>query len=388
MKKLITFLAALALMASAQAQVAVATHAADAGSIYPQAAIPGDVVGPASSTNNAFARFSGTTGKVLQDSPDLTYSTPTLSVPDAFNVSSAGSISLTAGGSNKNITLTPSGTGYVSVPSNRLEVGSVTDPTVLINISVPLVSGKNICQSAQSVIQSSLTTTAYGYAAGLFTQATSFNLATIRNFAAFGPVRGSGSTITTNVGFYSANTTAATNNYAFQGQMNSATNSYNLYMDGTAQNLFNGNLLFGSGAKITQYNGLTTAGMGVPTILSAPAISATKTANFTVVTFTPAASAAQYRIDGVITTTSSTNTGTVQFTVDYVDSQGTTHTGDIIGLVDALGVTGTTKTGASKEFAMVPRMITVNNSATNIVIKVVTVGTVSYTVASTISRLN
>jgi hypothetical protein len=44
---------------------------------------------------------------------DLSYSTPTLSVPDAFVVSSAGSIGLTAGGSNKNITITPSGTGYV-----------------------------------------------------------------------------------------------------------------------------------------------------------------------------------------------------------------------------------------------------------------------------------
>lgn len=42
---------------------------------------------------------------------DMTYSTPTLSVPDAFVVFSAGSIGLTAGGTNKNVTITPSGTG-------------------------------------------------------------------------------------------------------------------------------------------------------------------------------------------------------------------------------------------------------------------------------------
>lgn len=47
---------------------------------------------------------------------DLTYSTPTLSVPDAFNVSSAGSISLTAGGTNKSITVTATGTGVLSIP--------------------------------------------------------------------------------------------------------------------------------------------------------------------------------------------------------------------------------------------------------------------------------
>lgn len=44
---------------------------------------------------------------------DMTYSTPTLTVPDAFNLSSGGAISLTAGGSNKNVTITPSGTGAI-----------------------------------------------------------------------------------------------------------------------------------------------------------------------------------------------------------------------------------------------------------------------------------
>lgn len=65
----------------------------------------GDVVGPASSTDNAVALFDGTTGKLLKNS-DITYSGTTLSVPDAFGITSAGSIDLTAGGSSKNIKAT------------------------------------------------------------------------------------------------------------------------------------------------------------------------------------------------------------------------------------------------------------------------------------------
>lgn len=141
-------------------------------------------------------------------------------------------------------------------------------------------------------------------------------------------------------------------------------------------------------AKTATYNNVATAGWGLPALYAAPAISATKTANFTAITFAPAAAAGVYRIDGVITTTSATNTGTVQFTVDYVDSQGTTHTADVIPLLDAAGTVAATKTGASKEFMMISRMITVNNSATNILVKVVITGTVSYTVEATVEQLN
>lgn len=46
---------------------------------------------------------------------DLSYSTPTLSVPDAFNVSSAGSIALTAGGSNEAVSISSSGSGAINL---------------------------------------------------------------------------------------------------------------------------------------------------------------------------------------------------------------------------------------------------------------------------------
>lgn len=139
---------------------------------------------------------------------------------------------------------------------------------------------------------------------------------------------------------------------------------------------------------IAEYNNVTTAGLGVPAIYSAPAQSATKTANFTVLTYTPPAAAGTYRVNGAITTTSSTNTGTVQFTLDYVDSQGTTHTADVIPVVNAAGSVGTTGTAASKEFHSIPWVITINNSATAIVLKVVVTGSVSYTVTGSVEQIN
>lgn len=142
------------------------------------------------------------------------------------------------------------------------------------------------------------------------------------------------------------------------------------------------------GSQILTYKTIATAGVGVPPIYSAPAQSATKTGNFTVLSYTPPATAGTYRVGGVITTTSSTNTGTVQFTLDYVDSQGTTHTADIIPLLDAAGTSATTKTGASKEFHAQGWLFTINNSATAIALKVVITGSVSYTVTGSIEQIN
>lgn len=50
---------------------------------------------------------------------DLSYSSPTLTVPDAFSLTSAGSIALTAGGSNKNVTITPSDSGAQGAVTTR-----------------------------------------------------------------------------------------------------------------------------------------------------------------------------------------------------------------------------------------------------------------------------
>lgn len=155
--------------------------------------------------------------------------------------------------------------------------------------------------------------------------------------------------------------------------------------DDSADGVFSTGGLTLSG-KATKYNNITTAGEGIPAIYS-EAITLTQIANVTILTYTPPATAGRYVVSGVITTTSSTNTGTVQLTIDYKDSQGTTHTADIMPLTDAAGVTATTKTGASKEFHANPWRFTIDNSATNVVVKAVITGTVSYTGSAHIEQV-
>lgn len=142
-----------------------------------------------------------------------------------------------------------------------------------------------------------------------------------------------------------------------------------------------------TGGLVGTYNNIATAGLGVPAIYS-ESISATKTANFTAATYTPPATAGRYRVGAVLTTTSATNTGTLQVTVDYKDSQGTTHTADVIPLANAAGaIAASVTSAASVEFHAIPTEITINNAATAIVLKVVITGTVSYTVAPVVEQL-
>jgi hypothetical protein len=105
-----------------------------------ETAVNDSVVGPASATDNAIVLFNGTTGKLVKNST-LIYSGTTLTVPDAFSLTSAGSIALAAGGSNKDITLTPSGTGAVTVPSGSLRVGTDTTATWHLNVFADGLTG-------------------------------------------------------------------------------------------------------------------------------------------------------------------------------------------------------------------------------------------------------
>lgn len=136
------------------------------------------------------------------------------------------------------------------------------------------------------------------------------------------------------------------------------------------------------------YDGRVTAGIGLPAIFGLASITGTQTANATILTFSPLGSVGQYVCSETITTTSATNTGTVQATIDYVDSQGTTHTGDIMFLYGANAAPAATQTGASKEWRSLPWRLTVNSSNTNIVLKVVVTGSVSYTASAHCEQLS
>jgi len=72
----------------------------------------GDVTASGTLTATRLILGNGTTSVIASD---LTYSTPTLTVPAGFGITGAGSLAFTAGGSDQSISITPSGTGSVLI---------------------------------------------------------------------------------------------------------------------------------------------------------------------------------------------------------------------------------------------------------------------------------
>lgn len=96
------------------------------------------------------------------------------------------------------------------------------------------------------IVQSDVTGVAAYYQTVASTQATSFSNTALVHYSAAQSTFGVGSTVTTQVGFRVANTLiGGTNNQAFLGEIPVGTNRWNLYMSGTAQNYFAGNLGLG-----------------------------------------------------------------------------------------------------------------------------------------------
>jgi hypothetical protein len=116
--------------------------------------------------------------------------------------------------------------------------------------------------------QSDVTANGYNYQAAPSTAAAAFTLGSSVGYFASQGTLGAGSAITTNIGFFAATLTNGTNNRAFQGNIAAATNAYNLYMAGSAQNIFSGDVLIfgagslgymtGSGGAVTQGTSRTT----------------------------------------------------------------------------------------------------------------------------------
>jgi hypothetical protein len=119
--------------------------------------------------------------------------------------------------------------------------------------SVQFYVDKNVTGSAAMTgirssgqIQSGVTTSFYNFLSNTNTAAAAFTLTTYVHFFANSSALGAGSAITTAIGFNAPNAMAvATNNRAFQGSITAATNNYNLYMNGTAQNYLAGGLGIG-----------------------------------------------------------------------------------------------------------------------------------------------
>jgi hypothetical protein len=87
---------------------------------------------------------------------------------------------------------------------------------------------------------SAATSESIGFIGVAGTAAASFTCTSMRQFHAANGTKGAGSTITSQTGFHCANMTSGTSNYGFRGVIAAASNAYNLYMDGTAQNYLAG----------------------------------------------------------------------------------------------------------------------------------------------------
>jgi hypothetical protein len=136
------------------------------------------------------------------------------------------------------------GTGYFS-GSVGIGTTALTGVNLYINKNITGATGsQSVLQSG--VVQSDVTSIAWGFYNQARTQATAFTLGTYYDYFGQQAALGAGSSITNQYGFAVDSTlTGATNNYGFYGNIAAATNRWNLYMNGTANNYMAGNLGIG-----------------------------------------------------------------------------------------------------------------------------------------------
>jgi hypothetical protein len=129
--------------------------------------------------------------------------------------------------------------------SGNVGIGGAADAFAKFKITgtLPTSSSITVADYNAGTIPSGSTSAAYGYYSALGTQAASFTLFGLYhnyvNPAAFG----AGSTVSNQYGYYAESTlTGATNNYGFFSNIAAASNRWNFYAAGTANNYFAGNI--------------------------------------------------------------------------------------------------------------------------------------------------
>jgi uncharacterized protein YbaP (TraB family) len=135
-----------------------------------------------------------------------------------------------------------------TVSSGSLGVGPYSLTGYGFRVSKDVTGSVNaVSIGTDGTIKSDVTTSAINYRSGLTTDAATFTLPTFYHFAANQGTIGAGSTITSQIAFFAnANLNGATNNYGFYGNLQLASNTYNLYMPGTANNYLAGSLGIGT----------------------------------------------------------------------------------------------------------------------------------------------
>ena len=159
---------------------------------------------------------------------------------------------------------------YMNGTANNYLAGSLgIGTTTLTGYTVAI--GKSITGAGTSIgvyqtgtVQSDVTSSAFGFRNDLNTQAATFTLPVYTHYAANQSTIGAGTTLTTQIGFSAGTFTGGANVFGFRGQVAAASGRYNLYMDGTAQNYFAGNVGIGTTSPVVRLH-VETTGTGTTT---------------------------------------------------------------------------------------------------------------------------
>ena len=177
----------------------------------------GDVTGPASATDNAVALFNGTTGKIIKNSADLTYTASTFWA------------NLGVGGTSTTAKLNVGGTlGAAGTLGAVKSYAYTNEGEVVYNSGIGNVDD------------------AAGFRNKLSLQA-SGSITNYSHFAAYQNSIPFGSSVTNQYGFYvDSSLASASLNIGYYSNVSSAASNWNFYSAGSASNLFVGDTLFGA----------------------------------------------------------------------------------------------------------------------------------------------
>jgi hypothetical protein len=139
-------------------------------------------------------------------------------------------------------------TGSSTAQFTKLGLGAAVSATQILRISTQITGATNFnVVSINSQIQSDVTSSVNIFDTFPSTAASAFTLTNLTHYSAATSTIGATSSVTNQNGFLVTSLmVGATNNYGFRGQIPSGANRWNIYMDGTASNYFNGNVQIGS----------------------------------------------------------------------------------------------------------------------------------------------
>ncbi len=193
----------------------------------------GDVSGPASSTDNAVARFDSTTGKLLQNSVVL--------IGDTGAVTGVTDLTTTG-----NTILGDASTDNVQV-NGYMSVGGAAQINNQLWVRGAVSGAANQTGVISTVTAASQATTRFAsFQASATIPDAAFTYATVVGFFADPATKGASATITNLHGIQVGDQTQGTNNYGITSLVSSGTNKFNVYASGTAQNYFAGNVGIGT----------------------------------------------------------------------------------------------------------------------------------------------